>query len=84
MGYDMYFYGLILIALAIYGVRYAFANFHCKKCGSWGSEVRPHFEMNSHGPHEYVETRYCSLCDEVIVDVARIEVHEVRSKSDEE
>jgi len=83
MGYDVYFYGLALIALAIYGVRYAFVNFHCKKCGSWDSEVRPHFEMNALVPHEFVETRYCCVCDEVIVDVARVEIHEIRNNREE-
>ncbi|MFA5997695.1 MAG: hypothetical protein WC791_04410 [Candidatus Paceibacterota bacterium] len=83
MNYDVYFYGLALVALAIYAVRYTFVNFHCKKCGSWKSEVRPRFEMSAQVPHEYVATRYCTLCDEEITDVVRVEVHHVVDKDDE-
>lgn len=74
MGYDIYFYGIVLIALVIYGVRYAYAKFHCKKCGSWSSEVRSHFEMNAGTPHAFVQARYCCHCDEPIVEVARIQI----------
>lgn len=87
MGYDMYFYGLILIALAIYGVNYLYKNLLCKKWCGFRSEVRSHFEINAGAPHAFVQVRYCCHCDEPIVEVARVEINEIkdnRGKSDDD
>ncbi|MCK9344524.1 MAG: hypothetical protein M0P64_00170 [Candidatus Pacebacteria bacterium] len=82
MNYDGYFYVLVVLLGLAAGVRYLLANFRCKKCGSWKSEVDPRFEISNQGPHEYVRTRYCNSCGEEIVDVARVEVTRVNNKDE--
>lgn len=84
MGFDVYIYLALLVVLLIKGALYLWDNYHCKKCGSWSSEVRSHFEMNAQIPHHLRAVRYCSACDSEIITVATTEIREIIDNSEEE